>query len=167
MAQRSALLRPAKAFCVPILQSVPPNPSVPSRVRAHRVLTFQPPLFLSRSPVRWDLCATGVSACQVIQASRLSGSVFAAATESLPLRYTTPLHDCVMAFYRNTSGRLFAHGLCRHLARTAQFPKARSLCLKSTHSPAYYSTDEPAKLFEYTSGRWMFVKPFYQNRRSY
>ena len=156
-----------RLFCLPILQSVPQIPSVPSRVRARRVLTFQPPLFLTRSPVRRGFCAIGVSACQVIQAFRLSCSASAAATESLPLRDTIPLRGCVMAFYRNTSGRLFTDGFCRLFPRTVQSPRAGSFYSKLTRSLAHYSTDESAKLFEYTSGRWMFVKPFYQSHRSY
>ncbi|KAH6857251.1 kinase-like domain-containing protein [Alternaria rosae] len=61
-----------------------------------------------------------------------------------------------MAFYRNSSIRLSTDRFCRLSPRTVQSPTAGSFCSKSTRYLAHCSRDEPAKLFEYTSGRWIW-----------
>jgi hypothetical protein len=77
------------------------------------------------------------------------------------LRATSPLTcNQIMAFRRNEIIRLVLGSLTRPVPRTVRGPRAyRRLSTQSSQFTVGHSTEEPSELFEYTSGRWMFVHP--------
>lgn len=64
-----------------------------------------------------------------------------------------------MAYCRYLNSHLIIPSLCRPFSRVISPLRARSPFTELTRSLASQSMEEPSELFEYTSGRWMFVTP--------
>jgi hypothetical protein len=71
--------------------------------------------------------------------------------------------DQVMALRRNAIIRLVLDSPTRPFPRNLRGPRARRLLTQSSRYRVGHSTEEPFELFEYTSGRWMFVYPLFIN----